>query len=156
MDLRPQFILIISHWKQFLKSPYIKPPRLQRMLLRLQKYDLDIKYIKGKYLYAADTLSRAHQVDCSEDIDSAEIQLAVHTVLKDLPITDVRLTDLQEATRLDLQLQRLRYFIEQGWPTNINNVPELLYDFWKIRDSLCIAGNLILFGNRLVIPKDRQ
>ena len=140
----------------FKKPLHQASPRLQRMLLHLQKYDLDIKYIKGKYLYAADTLSRAHHVDCSEDIDSAEIQLAVHTVLKDLPITDAKLTDLQEATRLDSQLQRLRHFTEQGWPTNISNVPELLCDFWKIRDSLCITGNLILFGNRLVIPKDRQ
>ena len=79
----------------FKKALYQASPRLQRILLHLQKYDLDIKYIKGKYLYAADTLFRAHHVDCSEDIDSAEIQLAVHTVLKDLPITDARLTDLQ-------------------------------------------------------------
>ena len=78
----------------FKKPLHQASPRLKRMLLRLQKYDLKIKYIKGKYLYAADTLSRAHHVDCSEDIDSAEIQLAVHTVLKDLPITDARLTDL--------------------------------------------------------------
>ena len=74
------------------------------MLLRLQKYDLTIKYISGKHLYIADTLSRAHGTDCSEDIDSAEIQLAVHTVVKDLPITDERLIDLQEATKLDSTL----------------------------------------------------
>ena len=36
------------------------PPRLQRMLLRLQKYDLSVKYISGKLLYVADTLSRVH------------------------------------------------------------------------------------------------
>ena len=99
------------------------------MLLRLQKYDLDIKYVRGKYLHAADTLSRAYHADCSEDIDSAELQLAAHTVVKDLPITDDRLKDLQSATRLDPQLQRLRHFIEQGWPANINNVPKTLHDF---------------------------
>ena len=131
-------------------------PRLQRMLLRLQKYDLDITYVRGKHLHVADTLSRAHHPDCSEDIDSAEIQLAVHTIVKDLPITDERLRDLQSVTRLDPQLQRLKHFIEHGWPTNIINVPKILHDFWKIRDNLCTAGDLILFGTRLVVPKDRQ
>ena len=37
--------------------------RLQRMLLHQQKYELDIKYIKGKYLNVADTLSRAYTDD---------------------------------------------------------------------------------------------
>ena len=36
------------------------PPKLQRMLLRLQKYDLLVKYVSGKLLHVADTLSRAH------------------------------------------------------------------------------------------------
>ena len=140
----------------FKKPLHQVSPRLQRMLLHLQKYDLTIKYISGKHLHIADTLSWAHCADCSEDIDSAEIQLAVHTVVKDFPITDERLIDLQEATKIDSTLQHLKHFIEHGWPTNIVNVPQILHDFWKIRDSLCIAGDLILFGNRLVVPKDRQ
>ena len=36
------------------------PTRLQQMLLRLQRYSLDIKYKKGKHMYLADTLSRAY------------------------------------------------------------------------------------------------
>lgn len=35
-------------------------PRLQRMLLRLQRYELEVTYVPGKYLYVADTLSRAY------------------------------------------------------------------------------------------------
>ena len=34
--------------------------RLQRMLLKLQNYDLSVKYVKGKDLHVADTLSRAY------------------------------------------------------------------------------------------------
>ena len=85
-----------------------------------------------------------------------QIQLAVHTVVKDFPITDERLIDLQEATKIDSTLQRLKNFIEHGWPTNIVNVPQAFHDFWKIQDSLCIAGDLILFGNRLVVPKEMR
>lgn len=36
------------------------PKRLQRMLLRLQSYDLEIKYKPGRDMYQADTLYRAY------------------------------------------------------------------------------------------------
>ena len=43
------------------KEPLTKvSPRLQRLLLRLQKYDVNITYVPGKYMYVADTLSRAY------------------------------------------------------------------------------------------------
>lgn len=35
------------------------PVRIQRMLIRLQKYDIHVMYTQGKYMYTADTLSRA-------------------------------------------------------------------------------------------------
>jgi hypothetical protein len=31
-------------------------PRLQRLMLRLQRYDLTLEYLPGKYLIIADTL----------------------------------------------------------------------------------------------------
>ncbi|VDI57759.1 Hypothetical predicted protein [Mytilus galloprovincialis] len=42
------------------KPLYHAPKRLQRMFLRLQRYDIELKYKQGKYLYIADTLSRAY------------------------------------------------------------------------------------------------
>ena len=61
----------------FNKPLCLVPPRLQRMLLRLQKYDLSVKYVHGKFLYIADTLSRAHLADTPESHDK-EIELAIH------------------------------------------------------------------------------
>lgn len=43
----------------FRKSLLSAPKRLQRMLLRLQKFDLHVSYKKGSEMYLADTLSRA-------------------------------------------------------------------------------------------------
>ena len=42
------------------KPIYNAPKRLQRMLLRLQRYDLVIIYKKGTEMYLADALSRAY------------------------------------------------------------------------------------------------
>ena len=47
--------------ESILKKPLCKsPPRLQRLMLRLQPYDLEVHYMSGKYMYLADTLSRSY------------------------------------------------------------------------------------------------
>ncbi|XP_052751506.1 uncharacterized protein K02A2.6-like [Galleria mellonella] len=47
------------------------PARLQRMLLRLQCYDLTVTYVPGKYMFIADMLSRAALPDLySEEMHS--------------------------------------------------------------------------------------
>ena len=49
-----------------LKPLNLAPQRLQRMLLRLQKYNLVLKYKKGKDMFLADTLSRAFLPEVSK------------------------------------------------------------------------------------------
>ena len=44
----------------FTKALHKAPKCLQRMLLRLQTNDIEIKYKKGREMYIADTLSRAY------------------------------------------------------------------------------------------------
>jgi len=77
-----------------IKKPLHKvSPRLQRMLLRLQKYELTLKYVKGKYLCVADSLSRAYSDEPPvKDLNNADLETAVHVVLQNLPITESRLT----------------------------------------------------------------
>ncbi len=43
------------------------PKRLQRMLMRLQKYDFDITYVPGKDMLLADALSRAYLEDNAQE-----------------------------------------------------------------------------------------
>ena len=47
---------LVSIYKKPLASA---PKRLQRLLLRLQQYDVDLRYKPGSEMYLADTLSRA-------------------------------------------------------------------------------------------------
>ena len=44
----------------FKKDLGFAPKRLQRMLLRLQSYNLDVKYQKGSLMLMSDPLSRAY------------------------------------------------------------------------------------------------
>ena len=80
----------------------------------------------------------------------------MHRLLNDLPITEGKLVDIQQATNDDPQLQRLRKLIERGWPLNINTILQELHGYWKVRDNLCIVNDLILMGNCLVVPASCQ
>ena len=52
------------------------PKQLQRMLLQLQKYSLNVHYRKGKDMYLADTLSHAYLPEeqvCALALDLAQV-----------------------------------------------------------------------------------
>ena len=60
----------------FQKSLHSAPKRLQRMLLRLQKYNLHVKYLAGSQMYIADMLSRAYlKADNSQHESIPEYQI---------------------------------------------------------------------------------
>ena len=51
----------------FQKPLVTAPQRIQRMMLRVQKYDLHVRYRPGKEMFIADTLSRAPANDADSD-----------------------------------------------------------------------------------------
>ena len=64
------------------------PPRIQRLLLRLQPYHLKVKYVPGKLMFIADALSRAHLETTyqNEGIPDGEIEMQVHLLVANLPM----------------------------------------------------------------------
>ena len=70
------------------------PPRILRFHLRMMRYDYEVVHVPGKYLYIADTLSRApHQSANSEDPSTLQIETEafVVAVVSGLPATPHRL-----------------------------------------------------------------
>lgn len=65
------------------------PPRLQRMLLRLQRYDFTAKYTPGKEMVLVDTLSRAFVPE--KELDAShienEVEYYAHSVLHRMPVS---------------------------------------------------------------------
>ena len=62
------------------------PIRIQRLLLKLQKYHKNLTYVPGKFLYTQDALSRAYvKTPFKTDIDGEqEVELYVEMVLSNL------------------------------------------------------------------------
>ena len=86
--------------KDIFQKPVLKsPPRIQRFLLRLQKYQFTMNYIPGKDMVVTDTLSRAYLSNTSTpEIDTSDMTPYVHFVISNLPISDDRLLEFQRET----------------------------------------------------------
>ena len=100
------------------------PPRLQRMMLRIQKYDYEIKYRPGKEMIVCDMLSRASIIDylytgCMD----REVDLFVHGVVSELPVSEEKLTLIKNEYQIDPVMIKLKETIQKGWPKYISNAP---------------------------------
>ena len=141
--------------ESILKKPIAKAsPRLQRMILQLQRYDLDVKYVPGKYLYVADTLSRAY-IECDPTCGAAEdIEVMVHSLIGNLPVSIDKMYDFRQSTASDETMKQLRLTIRRGWPKKMSALPIELQEYWNVRDELHEADGMVLRGDRLVVPSD--
>ena len=115
----------------------LAPARLQRMLLRLSKYDIQVKFVGSKNVLLAETLSRLIKPGSTREISGLDISIA--QVLK---VERPRLESLQEETKADSTLAALTDLIITGWPDSIHGLPEHLHPYWCFRDELRILDGL--------------
>ena len=147
------------------KSILAAPRRLQRMLLSLQRYDLDIKYCPGEQQVIADTLSRLPaEVPKTVELTRQEVfqltmaeqearELEVIDEREFLQVRDQRLVEIQKAAMMDLEQKTLMQVITQGWPTTIQEAPILARKYWNFRETLTVQDGLIYKGGQVVVPE---
>lgn len=128
-------------------------PRIQRMRLKLLRYNVTIKYKPGKYLFIADALSRAF-LNNPDLKSNAEMEYSVHCVTKYLPISDKRKLQISEEINNDLVLKQVKTFIDTCWPDK-NKIKGELKHFFKIREELYVESDLIFFKNSSKIEKTK-
>ena len=112
------------------------PPRLQRMLLRLKRYNVTVVYVPGKQIPLADTLSRIFEPKLPRD--DLEDSVRVHETLttSDLgeevgvfeilhtAVTDARIEKARAAMKHDQSMQILIRTIQSGWPNERRRCPK--------------------------------
>ena len=121
------------------------PPRLQRLLLRIQKYDLTLQHTPGKQLVVADTLSRSFSAEEVKSTTESEVYIHVCAVKSNLPVSERKWAELAEATENDQELQRVIRGMEDGGDV----CPKPYRTFIE---ELSIVDGVILKGQRVVVP----
>lgn len=127
------------------------PPRLQRMMLQLQRYNFTITHRPGKDIPVADTLSRKSLPDQATSL-SEGMDMQVHTVYSNLPVSDTRLEDIRTETGKDAQLIVLKRTIKSGWPEERKLCPQSIAEYWNHRDELSHMNDILFKGEKIIIP----
>ena len=127
-----------------LKNLAAAPPRLQRMLLRVQQYDFKLRYKPGKEMAVSDALSRS---PCANST-SIHLDVAVHPV----QFSTQKLLELRDEVSKDTELQALKEYIVTGWPERQRDLPVAMRDYWSYRDELTVEDGLLMKGNCVIIP----
>ena len=122
------------------------PPRLQRMLLELQRYDVTIKYQPGKEMHLADALSR-FPVRASQEI---KLDMRVDYIAFMKPWIE----KLKDSTQRDPFLAKVYQLTQQGWLHQRTHVPHLVRRYLDFRDELSTDDGMLLKGPRLMLYRD--
>ncbi|XP_061190532.1 uncharacterized protein K02A2.6-like [Saccostrea echinata] len=99
-------------------------------MMKLNRYDIVFKFLKGKDLVIADTLSRAYLDEPTEK------RLDIFMVQVNPNLNDSRLMEIKEATAKDPDLQDLIETIQSGWPDRKSAAKESCQPYFDFRDKL--------------------
>ena len=140
------FEIITDHKPlEVIYSPRSKPSaRIERWVLRLLPYRFTVRYRPGP-TNAADALSRLPQSSAPVHNLAEEYIRFVATNAMPQALTP---REVEELSSVDPEIARLRKCVRQGvW---VDCDPS----YHRIKQELSIAGQLVLRGNRIVMPKD--
>ena len=140
------------------------PKRLQRMLLRLQRYTYSLVWIPGSRLILADALSRSYPAtDAAGRIVATEFPEELAVLMDKEQQDELRMVASQRtidtlcAAAVDDDVYQLLIDqISSGWPTSPADLPPELRPYATFADELIVSGNLVYKGNRVVIPRGAQ
>ena len=134
------------------------PPRVLRFRLRLTRFDYSIVHVPGKLLYTADALSRAPVASTESSSTSwqDEAELLVEAIIADLPAGKNRIKEYSDAQATDPVCSAIANYCRNGWPKDKKGLSAEIAPYWSSRGELTICGNLLLNGNRIVVPKSMQ
>lgn len=125
------------------------PARLQRMMIQLQGYNFQIKFLKGTDNLLADGLSRL-PTQCNRKTIDLDVRVDL------VRFADRTVEQLQQNTTTDANLRQLADIITTGWPDNLQEIPPAIRAYWSIRDQLTVCNGIIMKGQQVVVPPGMQ
>ena len=66
-------------------------------------------------------------------------------------LKDQWLVEMQKAAAIDVQQKMLSNVIQQGWPDQIQQVPEMVKKYWTFRELLVVQDGIIYKRKQVVV-----
>lgn len=119
--------------------------RIQRLMMKLQRYDFNLIYTPCKHIVLADALSRV--TTQSEEHSESSTETDVNLITESLPVSYMKSKQIAAETEKDTGLQRIIRISNEGWPRGE------CQQYYNIRAELSVINRLLLRMNRIVIPQ---
>ena len=125
-------------------------------MLRLQRFNVEVKYKPDAQMYVADHFSRASLADSTSISDNFQvfaIELETLTPFDSIKIAPEWLAQLQKYTAQDLVLETLKTTDLTGWPEKREQCPIQFCDYWNYREEISLHNGILFKSQRVIVPK---
>ena len=138
----------------FSKPIHRSPKRLQRMLMALQTYSLEVHYKKGELMQISDALSRAYcnTTESAQHDNSPLCSLEKIDHAEDVSIAPQRLAEFRQETANDTVMQSPIASIKSGLALSKKECDPKLTPYYDLRSELVEDKGIVFLGERLVVP----
>lgn len=138
----------------FTKPIHKSPKRLQRILMAVQNYSLDVQYKKGEFMWISDALSRAYRntTEASKHDTSLICAFAEIHHSENLSIAPYRLAELRNQIANDSLMQKLMEAIKGGWAVSRKLCAPKQTPYHDKRTELIEDKGLVFLGEQLLVP----
>lgn len=131
--------------------PAMAAARIQRWALMLSAYNYTIQHRKGSLHANADAISRLPlNVTAAETLPTEYVLL-----IRNLDASPITSKIVTKATTDDSILAQVIKHTRDGWPSK-TSITEVIAPFYKRRTELSMINEILLIGNRVIIPKALQ
>ena len=134
----------------FHKSLNDCPLRIQRLMIRLQKYSRKVSYTPGKCMHTADALSGATDPNEAQSSTEEYVKVYVNMVTSIMPVSSDRMDKIR--CEAENSMKPLIESIQKGWPPTMDACDGKIREFWNCREAVSVIDGVIFKGSNIVIP----
>lgn len=117
------------------------PPHIR---LQMARFDYTVHHVLGKFMYIADTLSRAPAYHVDELELQTEVKAFLDSVVQSLPVTKYQLETYYRAQTEDSVCSKVAEYCWSRWPER-HAMDASIVPHWKARTSVSLQDGLLLY-----------
>lgn len=133
--------------------------RIQRPLLKLQPFQLNVIHKLGKEMFLWLILYLGHSSTSGMMIQTLhgkleeEVEVHVHLITKHVTVNADKMERICRETRNDNTLITLNRVTKQGWPRDRKDFPILAREYWNYREDICEIDGIMMKSDKIIVPQ---